>query len=68
MNDDLSQQKRANEIDIGYHPSGFVIDKTAPPMDRYTQWKIYPDGAWHDKIPVCFHSLPEDGWIAGKKP
>jgi len=54
---------KANEIDIGYHPSGFKIDKNAPPLDRYTQWNINEDGIWYNKKPVCFHALPDQGWI-----
>lgn len=68
MADKLSGRKSANEIDMGYHPSGFIIDKTAAPMDRYTKWEIEPNGNWHNKMPVCFHSLPSDGWVKGQKP
>ena len=51
------------DIDIGYHPDGYRIDKTASAMNRYTQWDISPDGKWNKPKPVCFHSLPEVGWI-----
>ena len=53
----------AADVRIGYHPGGFRIDKTASAMNRYTQWDIAPDGTWGDPRPVCFHSLPERGWI-----
>lgn len=53
----------ATEITTGYHPSGFKIDKTTDPLNRYTLWTIKDDGKWVDAKPVCFHSLPEDGWI-----
>ncbi|MEN8126960.1 MAG: hypothetical protein ABFR90_04050 [Planctomycetota bacterium] len=53
---------KADGVTVGYHPAGYRIDKTAAAMDRYTQWQI--DGnKWHSPKPVCFHSLPEDGWI-----
>ena len=54
----------ANEVVVGYHPAGFRIDKTATPMHRYTQWRILDDGCWVDPRPVCFHALPEEGWVA----
>jgi len=53
----------AVDIDIGYHPEGYRIDKTASAINRYTQWDISPDGEWNNPKPVCFHSLPEDGWF-----
>jgi hypothetical protein len=53
----------AKEITTGFHPQGFRIDKTAPPIDRYTQWLIKPDGEWTFVKPVCFDSLPQDGWV-----
>ena len=54
---------KANEITVGFHRDGYRIDKTAAPMDRYTQWKITDGKDWHRPQPVCFHSLPQDGWI-----
>jgi hypothetical protein len=53
---------KATEIQTGYHPSGYRIDKTAPPMEFYTQWQVTAEGEWSDPKPTCFHSLPEDGW------
>ena len=53
----------ANEIDTGYHPEGYRIDKTASPMNRYTRWRIAPGGGWADPEPVCFDSMPQDGWL-----
>ncbi|MBN1675176.1 MAG: hypothetical protein JXR37_29315 [Kiritimatiellae bacterium] len=55
---------RAADVEIGYHPDGYCIDKTASPMDRYTQWHISPEGRWTAPKPVCFHALPQTGWIA----
>ncbi|MDD4358117.1 MAG: hypothetical protein PHN98_12810 [Smithellaceae bacterium] len=57
------QTFKATEIETGYHPSGFRIDKTASPMDRYTQWEIDGNGHWHNAKPVCFHAMPDQGWI-----
>jgi len=52
---------KAVDIDVGYHPDGYRIDKTASPMNRYTQWNISAGGKWNKPKSVCFHSLPEDG-------
>ena len=52
----------AEEIKVGFHPSGFRIDKTASPMNRYTKWTIDATGEWKNPEPVCFHSMPESGW------
>ena len=54
---------KAEEVTIGYHPDGFRIDKTAGPMNRYTRWFVQPDGQWAQPRAVCFHSLPEEGWV-----
>jgi hypothetical protein len=53
---------KAVEVEIGIHPDGFKIDKTASAINRYTKWTIAEDGTWTEPKPVCFHSLPEDGW------
>jgi len=62
----MPQTFKTSEINIGYHPSGFKIDKTASPLDRYTRWDIDENGMWHNKKPVCFHELPGQGWIKDK--
>ncbi len=54
---------KAEEVSIGYHPEGYRIDKTTSPMNRYTQWEIKPDGKWVVPKPVCFDSMPVEGWI-----
>ena len=54
---------KAVYTNIGYHPEGYRIDKTASAINRYTQWDISPDDKWNNPKPVCFHSLPEDGWF-----
>lgn len=53
----------ANEISVGYHPRGYRIDKTVSPMNRYTKWEINSDGKWMNPKPVCFDSMPEEGWV-----
>ena len=58
---------RATEIDVGFHPDGYRIDKTASPMNRYTKWEILPGSRWTQPTPVCFHSLPPTGWIKTDK-
>lgn len=57
----------ANEIEVGYHPDGCRIDKTASPINYYTKWKIRLGGKWVNPKPVCFFSLPEAGWIKIEK-
>jgi hypothetical protein len=56
------QTFKATEITRGFHPDGYRIDKSAAPLDYYTQWKINADGQWIESKPTCFHSLPADGW------
>lgn len=59
----MAQALKANEIEIGYHPDGYRIDKTASPMNRYTQWEVSPEDRWSAPEPVCFDSLPQEGWL-----
>jgi len=59
----VAQAFKANEIEIGYHPDGYRIDRTASPMNRYTRWQVSPEGRWSGPEPVCFDSLPQDGWL-----
>jgi len=58
----MTETFNAREIEIGYHPDGYRIDKTGSAMNRYTKWDIRPDGQWKNPTPVCFDSLPGDGW------
>ncbi len=57
----------AKEVTVGFHPDGYRIDKNASPMNRYTKWTIRPGNQWCDPKSVCFHSLPESGWIAAQR-
>ena len=59
----MKQNLRAIEVEIAYHPKGFRIDKTTSPMNRYTRWDITAEGKWANPKPVCFDSLPAEGWI-----
>lgn len=63
----MDQTFSANEIATGFHPSGYRIDKTASPMNRYTKWDIGSQQRWTNPKPVCFDSLPREGWIAVDK-
>jgi len=54
---------KATEIQKGFHPEGYRIDKAAPVMDFYTKWEITPSGEWINPKPSCFHSMPQEGWI-----
>lgn len=58
----MQENLSSAEVRIGIHSQGFKIDKTASAMNRYTKWQIKSDGSWCNPKPVCFHSLPEDGW------
>jgi hypothetical protein len=58
---------RAAEITVGFRPDGYRIDKTASPMNRYTKWDILSGNHWCNPKPVCFDSLPQNGWIAKDK-
>ncbi len=51
------------EIEVGFHPDGYRIDKTAAPMNRYTKWEIDSGGWWTHPMPVCFDELPANGWF-----
>jgi hypothetical protein len=57
----------AAEIDVGFHPDGYRIDRTASPMNRYTKWEILPGNRWTHPKPVYFHLLPPSGWIKKDK-
>ncbi len=63
----MEETFKAEDIHIGYHPDGYRIDKTASPINKYTKWEFGPDGGWKGGKPVCFHSLPESGWIKAEK-
>ena len=58
----MNQTFTAAQIQIGYHPDGFRIDKTAQPLNRYTKWEIANPNQWKNPTPVCFDSLPPEGW------
>jgi len=59
----MAETFKANEVEIGYHPEGYRIDKKTLPMNRYTKWDKQTNGKWSNMKPVCFDSLPEAGWI-----
>lgn len=58
----MAQTFKATEITAGYHPAGYRIDSSASPMEIYTKWTIRADGQWVNPQPVCFDSLPQEGW------
>jgi len=58
---------KASEVVVGFHPAGYRIDRTASPMNRYTKWQIVDGRGWCNPEPVCFDSLPQDGWIVKDK-
>jgi len=59
----MDQTFRAVEIKVGFHPAGYRIDKTASPMNRYTKWNVVSGNRWCGPKPVCFDSLPQNGWF-----
>jgi len=63
----MEQTFKATEINVGFHPDGYRIDKTASPMNLYTKWQISDDGKWHSPEPVDFDALPQRGWFAKDK-
>jgi len=63
----MEQTFKAAEINVGFHPDGYRIDKTASPMNLYTKWQISDDGRWHSPEPVDFDALPEDGWFKAQR-
>ena len=63
----MEQTFTATEIEVGFHPAGFRIDKTASAMNRYTQWQVLPGKGWCAPKPVCFDCLPSAGWFKKDK-
>ena len=59
----MEQTFSSTEIEVGFHPTGYRIDKTASAMNRYTKWEIQQGDYWCNPKPVCFDSLPEEGWF-----
>ena len=57
----MEQTFKDKEIEIGFHPAGCRIDKTASAMNCYTKWKILQQKQWCNPKPVCFDFLPEEG-------
>jgi len=63
----MDQTFKATEIDIGFHPDGYRIDKTSSPMNIYTKWEISASNQWHSPRAVCFDSMPQEGWFKQDK-
>lgn len=63
----MDQKFDAVQINIGFHPDGYRIDKTASAIDRYTKWEILQEKIWQNPKPVCFDSMPPHGWIKKDK-
>ena len=63
----MEQTFSSTEIEIGFHPAGYRIDKTASAISRYTKWEILQEKQWCNPKPVCFDSLPEQGWFKKDK-
>ena len=60
----MEQMLDAKEVRVGFHPDGYRIDKTASAMNRYTKWQAKLGDRWRNPEPVCFDSLPQQGWFA----
>ena len=59
----MEQTYDTAEVDIGFHPDGYRIDKTASSVNWYTKWQILSGTLWCDPEPVRFDSLPKKGWV-----
>ena len=60
--DIMDKTLKAKDIQIGFHPDGYRIDKTDSPINFYTKWQITPEGKWIYPKPTCFDSMPQEGW------
>jgi len=60
----MEQTLNAEQITVGFHPDGYRIAKTASPMNRYTKLEILSGNKWCNAEPICFDSLPQEGWFA----
>lgn len=58
----MDKTLKATDIQIGLHPEGYRIDKTASPINFYTKCQITPEGEWINPKPTCFDSMPQEGW------
>lgn len=63
----MDQPFDATEIEVGFHPDGYRIDKTTSPANWYTKWDMCPGNHWRNPKPVSFASLPKNGWIGKDK-
>lgn len=61
-NIEMDKTYSASDIQKGYHPDGYCIDKTASPVNFYTKWEITSEKKWINRQPSCFHSMPQEGW------
>ena len=59
----MTEKYRVNDIEKGWHPDGYRIDKTASPIYFYTHWDVDDQGQWRNCRPVDFDVFPRDGWI-----
>ena len=57
---------KVESVVVGFHPSGYRIDKTAEPVNYYTKWDLI-ENHWKNPKPVSFHNLPQKGWIPKDK-
>ena len=63
----MDQTFDATEVEVGFHPAGYRIDKTASAMNRYTRWNVVPGRGWCEPEAVCFDALPQQGWFKKDK-
>jgi hypothetical protein len=60
---DMTVTFEATQVEVGFHPDVYRIDRTASAMNRYTKWEILAGSKWANPTPVCFDGLPQKGWI-----
>jgi len=59
----MEQTFKATEVNVGFHPAGYRIDRTASAINLYTKWEVLPGNRWCNPQAVCFDSLPQEGWL-----
>ena len=63
----MEQTYFIEQIEVGFHPDGYRIDKTASPIGPYTKWEVRSDCQWCNPQAVHIEKLPLNGWIKRDK-
>ena len=65
--ENMEQTYFITQIDVGFHPDGYRIDKNDSPIGPYTKWEVHPNGQWCKPQSVRIEDLPLNGWIKTDK-